>query len=316
LITLRHHLLSLIAVFLALGIGVMAGTSFVSPGTVTALEGSLRKLGDLNGDLRREVMDLRARNELLGQYAATSKELLVRGALADQPLVMVSFESTPGPMRDEVSQTLIQAGARLEGSVVLPSTMDFGNGSRREEVAAVLEALSPDPDVLRAALVEALSAALGGRGPGTLQRLADAGLVTIAEVPGGRRRPPSQLVAPGSALVLLAPARSAGAGKRSGPGRAGGSPPDLGERFLIPLVRSLSSSPSVLVAVAEDGAGPLEVLAPLREEPDLRVVTVDGIDLPMGQTALVLGLRAASAGRFGSYGTGEGATLLIPEVRP
>ncbi|MGH2732980.1 MAG: copper transporter, partial [Actinomycetota bacterium] len=45
------------------------------------------------------------------------------------------------------------------------------------------------------------------------------------------------------------------------------------------------------------------------------VITVDGIDQPMGHVALVLGLRAASAGRFGNYGTGEGATLLIPDMR-
>ncbi len=302
MITLRHHLLSLIAVFLALGIGVMAGTSFVSPGTITALGRSLKKLGDLNEDLRREVTDLKGRNEALGQFAAASKELLVRDVLADQPLVVISFETTPGQMRDDLSQTLLQAGGRLEGSVVLAGTMDFGSEARREQLAAVLEAAAPDPDALRTAFVEQLVAALGRREPGTLQRLVDAGLVRMAEVPGGRGKLPAQPVTEGSALVLLAPADNPR------------PDPHLADRFLMPLVRALSSS--VLVAVAEDGAGPLQMLGSLRQASDLRVVTVDGIDQPMGQAALVLGLRAAGAGHFGSYGTGEGATLLIPEVRP
>ncbi|MGH2733595.1 MAG: copper transporter, partial [Actinomycetota bacterium] len=259
MITLRHHLLSLIAVFLALGIGVVTGTSFVSPGTITALEGSLRKLGDLNGDLRREVADLRRRNELLGQFATASKEMLIRDVLADQPLVMVSFESTSTKTRDELSQTLLQAGSRVEGSVVLPGTMDFESGDRREQVAAVLEAASPDPDSLRTALVSQLAAALSGREPGTLQRLVDVGLVGMTEAPGGKGKPPSQLVAAGSALVVLAPAQR--------------PRPDshLGDQFLVPLVRFLVSS-SVLVAVAEDGAGPLPTLAPLRGESGLRVI--------------------------------------------
>jgi hypothetical protein len=43
-------------------------------------------------------------------------------------------------------------------------------------------------------------------------------------------------------------------------------------------------------------------------------VTVDGIEEPMGRIRLVLGLQAAADGRFGDYGTGAGATSILPET--
>jgi hypothetical protein len=45
------------------------------------------------------------------------------------------------------------------------------------------------------------------------------------------------------------------------------------------------------------------------------LVTVDNIDLPMGASAMVLGLQdALASGASGDYGVKDGATRLLPPV--
>lgn len=301
MITFRHHVVSLVAVFLALGIGVLAGTSFFSQATVAALQASQRRLAQRNEELRTQLESTQKANSQLLEFAAASRDSLVAGALQDQPVVLLSFETTPEAAVDAVGQTMIRAGARLEGSVELSTNLDLATESRRQQVALALEVPTADADELRVRLVERLAVALSGRDGGILQRLADAGLARRQDSAAGGTKPLASLAEPGSMIVVLAPV----------PDRRSRSP--LAEEVVVPLLRSLAAL-SVLVGVGEARTDALELVALVRQDPALHVVTVDGVDGPIGQAALVLGLRAAAAGRFGHYGLGEGAVAPVPET--
>jgi hypothetical protein len=303
-INFRYHLASLIAVFLALGLGIVAGSTFVSPETVRALNNSLRRIDTSNKDLQTQNDSLAQTNRDLLRYAESSRNLLVQGKLAGRPTVLVSFDTTPGSETSQMASTLVAAGVRLEGTVVLSSNLALADDASRQQAATVVGGGISGAEALQTALARQLSDALAGKSPGIVQRLIDVGLASRGPgVAGDAQQPPASLAPPGAAVVFLAPAQPV-------PGAKPG--PDLARTIILPIVRGLSSA-QVLVAVAEDGSSPLPVLAPIRQDSSLRVVTADTVDRPMGQAAVVLGLaEALSTNAWGAYGSGAGASAPLP----
>jgi hypothetical protein len=294
LISFRYHVVTLVAVFLALGVGVLFGVSFIDQSTVETLRNSQTRLGARNEVLRERVVALEKERDALNTYVASSRDQIVRGALRDRAVVMLSFDSTPVPSVEAVAGTIQLAGGALEGSVTLSDRLDLRSEDGRRRLATVLDAPSNGVEALSDLAVSRLVQAFSGRDDTAfLQKLADDGLAS------GRL-----------------PATGTGAETAAGQGRAvvivgGNGSRELNDRLLLPLARSLAAVPMV-TAVVESGSAPLRVLAPLREESGLRVVTVDGVDTPLGQAALAAGLRAGFEGQFGNYGVGAGATAALP----
>jgi hypothetical protein len=311
-INFRYHLATLIAVFLALGLGVVAGSTFVSPVTVTALKKSLTVLDNQDKVLAAQNQALARTNRGLLQYATASRDMLVRDTLKGHAALLLSFDTTPGDETAQMAATLVGAGARLEGSIVLSSVLAVADDAGRQRVAAALGTPPSSAEAVQGVLVHQLTEALSGRTPGVLQRLLDAGLASRGGgVPNDAQQAPAALATPGTAVVILAPVPV------PPPPQAGSKPaPDVGRTLILPTVRSLSAT-SVLLAVGEDGTDPLAVLGPIRQESGLHVVTADNVDSPAGQAAVALGLQqAAAANLWGSYGFGAGATSALPPVLP
>lgn len=304
MINFRYHLASLIAVFLALGLGIVAGSTFVSPETVRALNNSLRRIDNSNKDLQTQNDALAQTNRDLLRYAEASRNLLVQGKLAGKPAVLVSFDTTPGGETSQMAATLVAAGARLEGTLALSSNLALPDDASRGQAATVVGGGTSGAEALQAALARQVSDALSGKAPGVLQRLIDAGLASRGPgVAGDAQQPPATLATPGTAIVVLAPAQLP----------AGAKPvPDLAKTIILPVIRALSAAQAP-VAVGEDGSSPLPLLAQIRQDSSLRVVTVDTVDQPMGQAAVVLGLAAAlTTNAWGAYGSGPGASAPLP----
>jgi hypothetical protein len=305
-INFRYHLASLIAVFLALGLGIVAGSTFVSPETVRALNNSLRRIDNTNKDLQTQNDALAQTNRDLLRYAESSRNLLVQGKLAGKPVVLVSFDTTPGSETSQMATTLVAAGAKLQGTLTLSSNLALADDASRGQAATVVGGGLSGTEALQAALARQVSDALAGKTPGVLQRLIDAGLASRGPgVAGDAQQPPATLATPGTAVIFLAPAPA-----QPAPGAKPG--PDLAKTIILPVIRALSSAQAP-VAVGEGGSSPLPLLAQIRQDSSLRVVTVDTVDQPMGQAAIVLGLaEALTANAWGAYGSGPGASAPLP----
>ena len=304
MINFRYHLASLIAVFLALGLGIVAGSTFVSPATVRALNNSLRRIDSSNKGLQTQNDALAQTNRDLLRYAESSRNLLVQGKLAGKPAAVVSFDTTPGSETSQMATALVAAGARLQGLVTLSSNLAVADDASRQQATAVVGGGVSGTEALQAALARQVSDALAGKAPGALQRLLDAGLASRGpSIAGDAQQPPAALATPGTAVILLAPAQPAPGAKPA---------PDLAKTLILPVIRALSSA-QVPVAVGEDGSSSLPLLAQIRQDSSLRVVTVDTVDQPMGQAAVVLGLaEALSTNTWGAYGSGPGASAPLP----
>src|SRR5688572_5119730 len=99
-------MVSLVAVFLALGLGVLFGASFIDQNVVKALQSSQTKLGDRNERLRLNVVRLEKDKEALNEFVKRSRDPLVNGALAGRNVVVLSFESTSNGVFDAVTEVL------------------------------------------------------------------------------------------------------------------------------------------------------------------------------------------------------------------
>lgn len=168
----RYHALSLAAVFLALGIGIVLGVT-IGDSLVSETEEGLRS--NLRGDLvsaRDQVEDLRGelgeRDEVIGR----SYPLLVADRLERQRVAIVVLGSLPddvaGPMRDAIRD----AGGEVDSTSVLASPPD--ERALGDAVGGRFERLGSDEDLLRD-LGERIgrSIVLGGRVANTLERQLD-----------------------------------------------------------------------------------------------------------------------------------------------
>lgn len=290
MITFRYHVVTLVAVFMAIGLGVLFGATFIDQNIVDGLRAAQARLGDRNEDLRGRIVDLEDENQALLAFTGSTRDLLVPGTLSDVPVLLVTIESTPGEALEAVRTTLTLAGARIEGQLRLSDRLDLASADNREALAAALGSGSRDAVSLSGELVSRLGSALSGQDPQVLSSLLEAELVS-APVPLQAVQGES-----GSAAAVIFV--------------GGESAAEINERIVVPLARFLSLGPAVTAVVEEGVEAPL--LEPIRDESDLRVMTVDSIETPLGQSALAVGLKGALDGRFGHYGRGEGATTALP----
>ncbi|MGH2812478.1 MAG: copper transporter [Actinomycetota bacterium] len=299
MVNFRYHVVSIVAVFLALGMGILAGSTVISEGTVAQLERNQRQLDETNEDLRRDFNGLERRAAGQDEFAAGILARLVRGTLTNRRIVLAGFDSTPAETLEALSGTLLGAGAQVEAVVVLNSDLDLSSEERREAIATALQTSTRNPVTLQRALAEGLAQALAGGRAELLTRMTEQGLAEVRTAQGAQS-PPLQAQADGGASVVMV-------------GPAGETEEETARVLILPMAASLSEA-QVVSAVCETGSEELGVLTTLREDAGSQVVTVDGVDTPMGQAAVALGLQSAFAGRFGHYGLGEGASAVVPEV--
>ena len=85
MISLRFHIVSIIAVFLAIAIGIVVGATFVDRATVDLLQNRIDTVEE-NLDARRaEIADLESQIDQDGGYIAASADFAVTDRLSDVP---------------------------------------------------------------------------------------------------------------------------------------------------------------------------------------------------------------------------------------
>src|SRR5213593_2003037 len=93
MINLRYHIVSLTAVFLALGLGILAGTTVIDQQVVKGLRTNTSALrNDLNG-VRAEMADL-------------------QGQLAGRAIVLVADAKVPGTMMSQLAEAFRLSSAK------------------------------------------------------------------------------------------------------------------------------------------------------------------------------------------------------------
>lgn len=301
MISFRFHLVSLVAVFLALGLGVLTGTTVLNRGIVTQLEQRTDQLAETSGRLREEVRDLQTESDRWSRFGEQVMEYVVDGRLAGTEAVLITQEGTDTAGIDRVRRGLDAAGAELQAVLSIDDRMALQNESDLQELSQILETDEADPEVLSEATAEVLAErlAFGVRRPDVLDRLLGAEFL-LSRGPGLDASALEGLGGSEQVIIVVSGGR--------------GSPIIEPERLLVPLVDRLAEKGALVVA-AEALETDYPFVTLLRSDGAVSglIVTQDNVDQLPGEMGFVLALEDLVLDRQpGHYGVKEGADRLIP----
>jgi hypothetical protein len=311
MINFRFHIVSLIAVFLALALGVVMGATVVNRAIVDRLNSRIDTV-EKNANARKTESDqLRGQLGQINGYIDGTKDFAVAGSLDGSTLATIA---TRGVDADAVKQTVAlaqQAGARAPGILWLEGKLALSNADTVRQLDELLGKTGQNAKATRDEAWNALASrvATGGgaaaNGRDLLAALADAGFISFEPVgtQGANFSPAS--FSGGDVKVLLVDGTN---------GQVNGN------EVLAPLSNALVANRLRLVVgdvFAQKDKGPKRgaMLAPIRESDALKqaVSTVDDVDLVEGRVASVLALADLNRNVVGQYGYGTGATKSAPE---
>lgn len=318
MVDFRYHLVSLVAVFLALACGIVLGAGPLRTAIADTVSGRNAALTAQNAQLTTErdaaVADEKAATAALDTAGAG----LLAGTLPGYRVAVVSLGTVDAGVAKAVDTRLAQAGARVVSHVTLaPAWTDPTVRSFRQSLVGYLTGyLSPAPPAgtgpdaeLAQALVQGLVGA-NPTNPGTpsdnasvLLQLLSTGstpLVTLA----------APVSTPADVVVLLAPGSSGTAGSPS-PAATAGS--DRVSAAVTLLQAAQAGSRGAVLAEADAGPGPV-VAGVLGSSAAASLATVSGVSGVVGQVGVPLALAQRIGGTTGHYGTGTGLTALPPRV--
>jgi hypothetical protein len=316
-ISLRYHIVSLVAVFLALALGIVVGSTVLQEGTVSVLRATSEKVRQESDRNSRENVALKQEQARLQSFGTAVLPELTQGRLKGRPVVLVDTDKVDGGLRDTVRKALEDAGAEIDGQITFSDQhLALANEADRTAVGRLLGADAGAPDVLRDTLVKRLADRLvtssampqqdGQRSSDVLTGLQDADFLADLKLSQPIAAGTDPFPRQGSSFVLLGPSPTAAPTAVA---------PDA---FLVPLADQVSSRASGAVAGVEAAAVPDAsswVLA-LRNDRAVsrRVSGIDSADTVYGQLSLVEALQTSlQQGPAGQYGIKDGASALFPE---
>jgi len=331
-INLRYHVVSLVAVFLALGMGIVMGSTVIDRVTVDALNNNLNSV---RSDVNRTRDENRKLSELVreGQeFADQSLTHVVRNQLPGVPVLVIAVNGVDRKPVDSLRQSLETAGASLQGTLWVTSKMRLDNDSETRALAAALASAStttttappatgsptssvpPSTTTPEAAADEVRQQALAKliTEPGSVAAMVGAGFFGYEPPPAGAGA--TSTSAPPAPALGVIPAAGTRFVVVSGAGA------EVGDDVLaIPLARALATGggPAVAAESGQDTDGGRGVFVGLLRgdaAANGKVSTVDNLESPMGQAAVVLALEELGQARVGHFGVGPGAQRLLPAL--
>lgn len=314
MISLRQHALSLAAVFLALAVGVVLGSGFLSDTLLSSLRDEKR-------DLYTQISGLNDQKNVLNEKLSAANNFdtqlvgrIVHDALGGKSVVVFR---TPDAKDDDVaavSKIIGQAGGVVSGTVSL--TQEFVDANSAEKLRTVVNS-----SVLPAG--QQLSTKLVDQGSQAGDLLGIALLINTNPAVPAVDEPQRDTVLASlrdTGFVTYQPSDHMGAANAAVVITGGSLPQDAGNqgvsaaRFAAALAphgsgtvlagRDGSASGGAAVAVTRADAGMSSVIS-----------TVDDVDTAPGRITAVLSLHdLISGGHVGQYGTGHGATsITVPQ---
>jgi hypothetical protein len=330
MINVRYHIISITAVFLALGIGLTLGSTFLDRATVENLNGRLTQLAARvqetdarNKDLDKRLRKLEERDLLLVEQLP---EQTLAGHLTAVPVLVMAARGTDDTIVGHVISALTGAGASVAGTWWFTDRFKLDDDGEVRDLAAALGVTSTDPVRLRRLATQRIAELLTSAGsPAAIPDSAGAVAAPPAEpeligvlrskgfveydVPSGSPSDKVLLASAGTRFVVV-----------------GGGKPDLPDTdFMIPLMSATASDgPTQLVAVqgASDPTATdeerISFVGPLRADDVLstRLSTVDDMESAAGLVALVLATEDLADLKVGHYGISSTASRLLPAPEP
>ncbi|WP_306371268.1 copper transporter [Nocardiopsis sp. CC223A] len=321
MIDFRYHLVSIIAVFLALTVGLVLGTTMLQDPLLNTLQNE-------TADLRGQTEDLRAERDVADRVNAGADQLadaaagdLLEDRLRGLDVVLVQAPGADADTAAGLGDRVEEAGGSVSGRIEVRSEfVDPGNAAFVDELALQVSA---DPGSLEGVgtyekagteIGRALARASerdgeeeeeedgegddGGHDPeAALETFVEGGLISVHGEPADGT----------DAVVVVAPSSAEQAGRE---GR------EAENTVLAAFTSALHDRVEGLVLAGDvpSSRGP-GMLARARAS-EAGFATVDMAGRPMGDIVAVLALAEDIGGAGGAYGVGEGVRGFMPDPMP
>ncbi|CFX50468.1 Protein of unknown function DUF3186 [Syntrophomonas zehnderi OL-4] len=290
MIDLKDHIVSIIAIFLALGLGILIGSSIVSDDLmVTQQQRIIDRLEQQFATLREQENNLLAENEaknkIINNYENFGQVMLgpiVKEHLkgAELAIVVTGGEEIPAGLLN----TLTIAGATVNTQTVMLNNINLKDSSLRRKL---VKFYGTEEDVSSDALRQKVAISVGmlitnQADIGTRKFLEENNLIKLGGV----------YTNPVDTVILI-----------GGSNNSGNSYP---ESFDTNLINILLASGKQIVGVENSKVS----YSYMETYQKYNLTTIDNIDLSLGQISLVL----AMTGQPGDYGTKTTATKFMPSI--
>ena len=287
MISFRYHIVSITAVFLALGLGVAFGST-VRPTSALTRSRINALTGDLN-NARAEIAGLRGQVQASDAIVKNLAARVTRGALAARQ-VTYADDGAEGAWEGNVRGVMANATAQDAGSLVLT-----GNWAAGARASSDLSSIAGSAGISTSGSTpaEAVMGAVGDRlgRPDGMQLLAS--LVKAGYVRTAPKTPEPWPPAGGGLIVFTS-----------------GATTSLAAVGLATFaIHAAATMPVLVVGAAPDDAGAVAVLRGIGGLPP-HLATFDSGSTDATGVAAVLALSAAIEGRGGNFGTAPGLSYL------
>jgi hypothetical protein len=299
MVNFRFHVVSIIAIFLAIAIGTVMGATFVGRGVVENLQNRIDRVEKTRNDVISENESLQEAADQSAKYVDETQGYAVGRALAGVIVGLVAERGVDAATVDQQAQLLRLAGATVPGVVWLEDTWQLSDPDQRTAMRTATGLSNRAPAPLRTSAAGLLGRRLASAPtPGTedvLARLADAKFVTLSGVAGSPTPAAADFGADGGRTLVLG-------------GPSSSVPPDTTPALAAGLI---DGNAGVVVGEIFTTGGEVaerdQWIDEIAGDDALRnnLSTVDDIDRVEGRVAATLALAALATGTFGNYGLGR-----------
>jgi hypothetical protein len=314
-ISFRFHIVSITAVFLAIALGVLVGSTFVDRAIVDGLENRIDSVSNSLDERREEISTLREEQGRVDEFTRSSATYMLSNRLAGESVLVVAQRGVDEDAVREVVEMANAAGAVAPGVLWVEPRWGDEEAANVEELAGLVGATPAPADRIRTRAwrdaltdIRSASASSAGSESSVFDALDDAGYFSFEPV--GSDAAIDDLAGTDPILISV-----------TGPNA---------EPALVPLFQPMLTTavevdmPVVAAEVFAELSGDGEP-APARGDmaiagvPDGAagsVSVVDHLDTVQGRVAAVLAAADLLRDVTGHYGYGAGAASALPPWTP
>ncbi len=275
----RYHVVTIVGIFLALGIGLIGGSLFVSS---PLIKQQTRAIRDLRYKLDDDISHLQAENQSYHQFVDSVMPILIHGKLSGYKVIVVQTGDF-SDLTHLLVTTLKEAGANVLSSIIITNKAATADDTTIVGVMSKLRAAHPFIALDRTGLWRVLAQSLvRGNGASDLQILQDKGII---EAHG------NALTNTGSMHILVV-----GGSKETDDIRA--------QMVDAPLISDLTGLGATVVMAEPETA----ITSTVPALAGTSIATVDNAETTIGRCAVVF----AFLGGPGNYGTKSSDVSLLP----
>ncbi|MTI79393.1 MAG: copper transporter [Firmicutes bacterium] len=283
----RYHIVTLVAVFLALGIGIIIGSALMGNDAIVnqqreitdRLEAQLQEIRTENQAVQSKLNEMEVDITIQQQFEKQVLPALVEGKLVDQTIAII--ETNNYGLRDNLLNTLETAGAKVSSITTILNGLNMGND--KDEIVTNLGLDNGEKEDVIKQLSKALAEGIAsGEKQVVLNTLSQAGMIKSVGEYG----------MPLDAVIVV----------------GGSTDKSLVRTNIIDelIINYFLEHDIPVYGVEESNIA----YSYMKEYQKFNISTVDNIETVPGQLALVY----AMAGRHGHYGEKSTANRLLPTL--